>query len=136
MYQRLRWGKNIHEYWHFFKGHSYFNKYGGKLIFECNLSENDINNYLKKCFLWDILNAWRNIFKPQLPSISYSSIIWNNSSIRSRHKSLFYRTWLEKGILSYGDIFDLRTHFTHLTHLTWYKTYTVYQILTTWNIYR
>ena len=88
----------------------HLNKYGGKLIFECNMSEIDINSYFKKnAFLKDILNAWRTIFKTQLTSISYSSIIWNNSSIRSGHKPLFYRTWLEKGIQSYGDIFDLRT---------------------------
>ena len=38
------------------------NRYGGNLVFECNLNKNDLNQYFKNSrFLLDVLTAWNNI---------------------------------------------------------------------------
>ena len=89
----------------------HLNKFGGKLIFECNLTEDDLKRYFNaNTFLSDILIAWRKIFAHQLSPFSSKTVIWNNSLIRAGNKPLFYKRWSEKGITTLGDIFDLRTH--------------------------
>ena len=86
-------------------------KYGGKILFESSLSEKDTAQYYNSnSFLNDILKSWIHIFGHELTQISSNTTIWNNSAIRSGNKPLLYKKWIDKGITTLGDIFDIRTH--------------------------
>ena len=56
--------------------------FGGKLLFECNILENDVCRYTQNRFLKDVLLAWcRCKANVAIPSYKHE-ILWNNSNIR------------------------------------------------------
>ena len=85
-------------------------KIGGKLIFECNLNLKELNKSLKidSMFLSHILKAWCSLnFNENINNIK-KEIIWNNSYIKNNNKTLFYKSWFDKGIEYIDNIYDTR----------------------------
>jgi hypothetical protein len=76
---------------------SEFNKLGGKLFLECNLSDKDVPILVKNTFLQEILSSWakanytKNIF-------SVIHEIWHNSNFKVNNKRLFFQNWYNNGI--------------------------------------
>ena len=57
-------------------------KYGGELIFECNIHPQNIN-LKKETFLYDVIKSWFEIKKTKQENTSTSSeILWNNQHIK------------------------------------------------------
>ena len=65
-------------------------KFGGKLLFECNLTEKDIKiNFPHRGFLKDILIAWSKVKGNAEQTNIGKEIIWNNSKIKVQDKTLY-----------------------------------------------
>ena len=85
---------------------------GENLIFETNTSKNDLCKICKNDkFLIDIINSWYNVKKEynEKNNINNKHIIWHNSDIKIGNKTIFYPTWLDKGIKYIEHLFDFRT---------------------------
>ena len=86
------------------------NKFGGKLLFECNLNEQLITQMFgQNKFLKDIIIAWACINKDAKTGNISTEIIWNNKNILINMHTLFKKEWFEKGIKHISDIFDFRS---------------------------
>ena len=76
------------------------NKYGGKLLFDCNLNENSIlKMFPENNFLQEIVIAWANILSEKHNELNNigKQIIWNYKHIQIRNNTLIYNAWLETG---------------------------------------
>ena len=65
-------------------------KYGGKLLFECNLNQDIITRmFPENNFLREIVTAWEKITNTQNKNLKYigKQIIWNNRHIQIRKKT-------------------------------------------------
>jgi hypothetical protein len=85
-------------------------KYGGLLIFKCNINSTDVKKLnIKSSFWQDVLKAWAEIKYHEPVSVSEiaNQIIWNNSNIKINGSTLFYQTWLDKDILKVKDICNI-----------------------------
>ena len=83
--------------------------YGGSLLFECNLKEEDINSSFNfsDLFLIEVLGIWCELnYQDVLTSSTHfhSQILWNNSLIRIGKKPIFYKKWFQKGIVFVKDL--------------------------------
>ena len=81
--------------------------FGGKFLFECNYSENDVDVFAgTNKFLKDVLTSWASLnSKPVI--LSYrDEILWNNSNIRAGGCTIIYKNWYQKGIKYFKDIYD------------------------------
>jgi exonuclease III len=86
------------------------NKNGGKLILECNLHENDINQIFKdNTFLKQVLISWNNFRKLETNIQTSHEIIWNNTYIKVGSKTVFYKQWYDHGIKYLNQIYDFRS---------------------------
>ena len=86
-------------------------KFGGKLIFECNLNLKDLIKSFKidSGFLSDILQSWCTLnFNENIDNIK-KEVIWNNSHIKNNNKTILYKSWLDKGIKYIMHLFDSRS---------------------------
>ena len=84
-------------------------KYGGKLIFECDLNKEIITDMFKESrFITEILSLWSTIKKHERPKEISSHILWNNQNIMINKKTIFKLSWFEKGIKHVSDIYDYR----------------------------
>ena len=84
-------------------------KYGGNLIFESNLKEEDIKQIIPhNKFFQDVLIGWNNIKCKQNNNLK-ENLIWNNSNIKIDGKTLFWKEWYEKGISYIEHLYDFRT---------------------------
>jgi len=78
-------------------------KYGGVFLLKCNYVVNDLNLKLSGFYL-EMLQWWVE-FRNHFADINfYRYIIWNNKDIRIANKPVFYKTYLERGILSLKDL--------------------------------
>ena len=67
------------------------NRYGGKLLLQCDLSQSDIKHIFgKENFLYDVINSWHQIHDNTSETIR-SQIIWNNSEIKVGEKNTILR---------------------------------------------
>ena len=85
-------------------------KYGGKLIFESNLNQNDIKiNFHKPGFLQGILLAWNKI-KPNIKPVHIlgKEIIWNNLFLKIGGRTFSDKTFFDRGIQFIEHIYDYR----------------------------
>ena len=83
--------------------------YGGSLLFECNLKEEDINSSFNfsDVFLKEVLGIWCELnYQDVLTSSTHfhSQILWNNSLIKIGKKPIFYKKWFQKGIVFVKDL--------------------------------
>ena len=83
-------------------------KYGGKLLFQCNLSNKDIKQmFAKDLFLQELINAWHGIYRNENKTVR-SQIIWNNKEIRVGENTIFYENWYNRGLQYLEQIYDFR----------------------------
>ena len=69
---------------------SKLNKYGGELLFNCNLSVCDVKILFPKCvFLQNILTSWRQICQQDDFGITSKCVIWNNTNIKVNNITFF-----------------------------------------------
>ena len=82
-------------------------KFGGKLLFECNLTEKDIKiNFPHRGFLQDILISQSKVKGNAEQTNIRKEIIWNNSKIKVQNKTLFNQKWFERGVQFIEHILD------------------------------
>ena len=80
--------------------------FGGKLLFECNILENDVCRYTQNRFLKDVLLAWcRCKANVVIPSYRHE-ILWNNSNIKAADNTIMFANWFNNGIKFFKDIYD------------------------------
>ena len=80
--------------------------FGGKLLFECNILENDVCRYTQNRFLKDVLLAWcRCKANVVIPSYRHE-ILWNNSNIKAADNTIMLANWFNNGIKFFKDIYD------------------------------
>ena len=72
--------------------------FGGKLLFECNFSENDTHRFTQNNFLKDILAAWCKCIENPVISSYRHEILWNNSNVKVEGNTITYTNWFSNGI--------------------------------------
>ena len=80
--------------------------YGGNLLFECNISENDICKFTQNIFLKDVLSAWCKCTANAVISSYRHEILWNNSHIKAGANTIMFANWYHNGIKFFKDIYD------------------------------
>ena len=83
--------------------------FGGKLLFECNFSENDIHRFTQNNFLKDILAAWCKCIENPVIRSYRREIIWNNSNVKVEGNTIMYTNWFSNGIKYFEDVYDITT---------------------------
>ena len=95
------------------------NQFGGKLLFENNYSENEIDIFTQNAFLKDILAAWCHCIKHPAINSYRHDILWNNDKIKVEGNTIMYSQWYSCGIkhlaLVPGLCFCLRLAFNLVT---------------------
>ena len=87
----------------------YLKKIGGlEFLLHCNFNTQKLQCHIPQ-FYANILNTWSEITcsKPDTVEQIKNQIIWNNNQILVNHKSVFYKEFLEAGIVKIGDLFDV-----------------------------
>jgi hypothetical protein len=88
------------------------NKYGGNIIFKSKLDSPTIKHlFPKNIFLQEIIKSWIKITQnqdTQNNSPIGKEIIWHNQKVKLNKKSLFYKSWYERGIQNIEHIYDYR----------------------------
>ena len=78
----------------------------GKLLFKCNILENDVCRYTQNRFLKYVLLAWcRCKANVVIPSYRHE-ILWNNSNIKAADNTIMFANWFHNGIKFFKDIYD------------------------------
>ena len=86
-------------------------KRGAKIIFDCNITENDLKTLCgQNPFMQNVLIAWNKLQNNNIQKDIRKNIIWNNSEIKLNNKTLYYKDWHERGVLYLEHIFDFRTN--------------------------
>ena len=90
-------------------------RFGGKLIFECNISIKDLDNKKKieSRFLLDILQSWSCINYSDVVEDINKQILWNNSYIKNNNTTIFNKSLFMKGIKYIDQLFDNRLKLFH-----------------------
>ena len=68
------------------------------LLFECNISENDIFKFTQNIFLKDVLSAWCKCRANAVISSYRHEILWNNSHIKAGANTIMFANWYHNGI--------------------------------------
>ena len=80
--------------------------FGGKLLFECNISEDDICRITPNSILNDVLLSWCRC-KSNVVIQSYRhEILWNNSNVKAGVNTIMFPNWFHNGIKVLKDIYD------------------------------
>ena len=76
------------------------------LIWRCNLTKKDIIKEFDQSFWWEVLIAWCeiNYHDPQTKSQVLQQMLWRNSNIKIKGKTVCWRKWVEQGIYYIEDI--------------------------------
>ena len=78
-------------------------KYGGDCFLKCNYDIGDLDLELN-CFYFELLVWWAE-FRNTFSDVNYSRyVIWNNKDIRIDKKPVFYRSFVDKGIIYLHDL--------------------------------
>ena len=73
--------------------------FGGKFLFECNYSENDVDVFAgTNKFLKDVVTSWASLNSKPVIFSYRDEILWNNSNIRAGGCTIIYKNWYQKGI--------------------------------------
>ena len=79
--------------------------FGGKLLFECNISKDDICKITQNRFLSDVLLSWCRCKSNVIQSYRHE-ILWNNSNIKADVNTIMFSNWFHNGIKVFKDIYD------------------------------
>lgn len=92
---------------------SLLTKVGGAFLFQCNYDLKMLNLNNLPPFYKNILERWQelNSKKPLNVNEFKQEIIWNNRFIKTNGKSMFYKRWVNKGILKIRDLLDNHEQF-------------------------
>ena len=83
-------------------------KYGGKLLFECNLSKSDAENLnITNNFFKEILIEWCIEHSRSTICNCGNEVLWNNTNIKTDNNTIFYSDWHNKGIIYMKDIVNI-----------------------------
>ena len=78
-------------------------KYGGSLLLKCDYDVRDLNLRLNG-FYQQLLSWWAD-FRNAFSDINYAQyVIWNNKDIRVDNKSIFYKKYVDCGIVYLNDL--------------------------------
>ena len=77
--------------------------FGGNLLFECNIFENDIGKFTQNIFLKDDLSAWCKCTANAVISSYRHEILWNNSHIKVGANTIMFAIWYHNGIKFFKD---------------------------------
>ena len=72
--------------------------FGGKLLFVCNILENDVCSYIQNRFLKFVLLAWCRCKANVVISSYRHEILWNNSNIKAVDNTIMFANWFHNGI--------------------------------------
>ena len=94
----------------------------GSLIWECNIKQEDVKNEYKtnmNSFWVQTLLSWSkiNFREPSTGEEVKYQIIWRNSLIKIRRKTVYFVHWLEQNIIFVGDLFDVDGEYKSLANL-------------------
>ena len=80
--------------------------FGGKLLFECYISEEDICKITQNRLLNDVLLSWCRC-KTNVVIQSYRhTFLWNNSNIKAGANTKMFSNWFRNRIKVFKDIYD------------------------------
>ena len=78
-------------------------KYGGSLLLKCNYDVRDLHLRLNS-FYQQLLSWWAD-FRNAFADINYAQfVIWNNKDIRIDNKPIFYKKYVDCGIVYLNDL--------------------------------
>ncbi len=78
------------------------------MIPHCTWSKRDIDKISNK-FYKQVLHYWLELYDVKVNTAEdvYKQIIWNNSNIRIGNKTVFFKKWIDKGVLTISDVTTL-----------------------------
>ena len=79
----------------------------------CNCGSKDLNIKELPLFYQTMLQCWFEFKDEQVNNMSCTKkmIIWNNQDIKIDNKTIFFRTWFDKGIYTLKDLLDQNLDF-------------------------
>ena len=80
--------------------------FGGNLLLECNILEDDACRFTQNRFLKDVLLAWCRCKANVVISSDRLGILWNNSNIKAGDITIMSENWFHNGIQFFKDIYD------------------------------
>ena len=90
----------------------YLERYGGKLLFLCNLKQKDASQLkIKHPFLTEIEEYWSNLNYREKDPLFESTCIRHNSLITIDNKPFFYKSWFKAGVENVKDLLDEASRF-------------------------
>lgn len=84
-------------------------EFGELFVFQCNLEKNDLKvKNIKSKFWKDVLSAWCDLnYKKYINKNELQKqIIWNNSNIQLENKSIYYRDYVQNGLIYVHSLFE------------------------------
>ena len=86
-------------------------RFGGELIFECNITNQEIDKLIKRgSFISDVIKSWieiKSTTRTENNNLNVSSeIIWNNKNLKISNKVYCFKNWFQAGVKYIKDIFD------------------------------
>ena len=92
---------------------SMLSKVGGAFLFQCNyeLKLLDLKNL--PSFYKNVLAVWQELNSKEPIDVKeiQHEILWNNQFIKINGKSIYYKTWVNRGILKVCDLLDTQRRF-------------------------
>ena len=90
----------------------YLERYGGKLLFVCNLKQKDASQLkIKHPFVTQIEEYWSNLNYREKDPLFESTCIRHNSLITIDNKPFFYKSWFKAGVENVKDLLDEASRF-------------------------
>ena len=90
----------------------YLERYGGKLLFLCNLKQKDASPLkIKDRFLTEIVEYWSNLNYSEKDTLFESTCIRHNSLITIEKKPFFCKSWFKASVENVKDLLDEASRF-------------------------
>ena len=92
---------------------SLLTNFGGPFLFQCNydlklLGLRDLPSFYKS-----VVTVWQELYSKTLLSVNEmeDEILWNNRLIKIGGKTIYFKSWVIKGIRKINDLLDSHGHF-------------------------
>ncbi len=81
------------------------------IIPHCKWSKGEINKVSNR-FYKQVMLYWLELYDTKVNNAVdvYNQFIWNNSNVRIGNKPIFYKKWIDKGILTIADVTNCNGH--------------------------